>query len=956
MSGIEQASGATWYKIDGSTIPWDEFRREKPLITCLLLYPLKFIGAVTGADCDPAVDSTTRFLTAPDAVAPEALDRLKPGMDALAELGFAQPVYHSFADPVNYATYDWATMRRNSGGILARATMFNHTHAGKQFPQLLLITKLLAGGFVVSSAGEHRCEMPPGVTYRHEPDADAATILAIHEQAVGTRPVWRLTTDELVVEVTEELHRLVMAHNISRGRYILPRQIAPPPVEPYDHLLHTAAARLLAPDKQRKWQANLKLLCITALMFVALLGPATDWMFALMILPVLLFHEAGHWIAMKAFGYGDVRMFFIPMFGAAVSGKKPRIAGWKPVVVYLAGPVPGILLAIPLAIIADRQQIDWLHFFARIMLFINLLNMLPVMPLDGGRVAHALLFQRHYLLDVFFRIFAGAVLIIIGGLATLAMLDAGPIITVFNMLLPILGVVMLLGLPASWAVGRTVRAMRHNLRDDAFDMAGKPTPQFAYEVGLVHRDGAHKKRTAKKALERLVTRSRETIDALGTRPIGILGTLLLGGTYVGMFVVGAIAFVPAPPAVGPMRGGIEMRWTVSPDQIELFGDKRTPHPPNESITLIASFDSHEMAERSYVALQTMIPDGGRMMLFGQTVFVEVPRYDVDRDELRSVLTKGSAQYTESTYDHAGARIAFMFDATDVDVQHLTDQVLGYSAFFNVELVAPWDPAAELTEDQLLARRTIGRCKRLRINYEDPILKLAATQRVSKDGYQVRRNGEEAYRDRYHQLQLEAFEEELAKSDRPLDRDLGLTWLQPIVRTSDRRSALTDDEAHVGTNGPANDDRIQLHWDRLINIAPRLGRHAYGTDDIPDTNFFVSDSLYIGLPDAFTYESKYFVTNGYAYNPIDAIYAHVTWLYQHGAKSMRYEAFGSGGKRIGNTNRESRPQPADNPVVRPATPAVTAPLPADNVDEPRDVPVPVVPREGLSPAPPRSPGS
>src|SRR5258706_5980780 len=41
----------------------------------------------------------------------------------------------------------------------------------------------------------------------------------------------------------------------------------------------------------------------------------------LVLVGVLLFHELGHYLGMRAFGYGDVRMFFIPFFGAAVSGK-----------------------------------------------------------------------------------------------------------------------------------------------------------------------------------------------------------------------------------------------------------------------------------------------------------------------------------------------------------------------------------------------------------------------------------------------------------------------------------------------------------------------------------------------------------------------------------------------------------------------------------------------------------
>ena len=46
----------------------------------------------------------------------------------------------------------------------------------------------------------------------------------------------------------------------------------------------------------------------------------------IILVVVLLFHEAGHYVAMTAFGYRDVKMFFIPLVGAAVSGRPQRVS------------------------------------------------------------------------------------------------------------------------------------------------------------------------------------------------------------------------------------------------------------------------------------------------------------------------------------------------------------------------------------------------------------------------------------------------------------------------------------------------------------------------------------------------------------------------------------------------------------------------------------------------------
>ena len=57
-----------------------------------------------------------------------------------------------------------------------------------------------------------------------------------------------------------------------------------------------------------------------------------------------MLHEVGHWVAMKLFGNRYMKMFFIQLIGAVVTGRKYNVAAWKQVVVFLARPVPGIFL------------------------------------------------------------------------------------------------------------------------------------------------------------------------------------------------------------------------------------------------------------------------------------------------------------------------------------------------------------------------------------------------------------------------------------------------------------------------------------------------------------------------------------------------------------------------------------------------------------------------------------
>lgn len=189
--------------------------------------------------------------------------------------------------------------------------------------------------------------------------------------------------------------------------------------------------------KQTQLLSKLLLLGVSIVAFLAVGRAMWDWSFVAMIIPILLIHELGHLIAMKIFGYKNVNMFFIPFLGAAVTGRHYNVAGWKKAIVSLAGPLPSIALAIVIEIIGFVTTTEWLTKAALLMLIINLLNLLPFLPLDGGWVAHITLFSRSKYLDIGFRV-----------IAILAMFLST--IVVGDKVMMYLGIAMLIGLPTIW--------------------------------------------------------------------------------------------------------------------------------------------------------------------------------------------------------------------------------------------------------------------------------------------------------------------------------------------------------------------------------------------------------------------------------------------------------------------------------------------------------------------------
>lgn len=135
---------------------------------------------------------------------------------------------------------------------------------------------------------------------------------------------------------------------------------------------------------------------------------------AAIIAAVILLHEAGHWMAMKLAGFRDVQVFFVPGMGGATSGEKHEAHPMTHLMVYLAGPVPGLMLALAVfawvAFTPDHSGAVWYPLLMTgtvATLLINALNMLPVLPLDGGRVVDLLLVGRLPWLRFIFAVVSG---------------------------------------------------------------------------------------------------------------------------------------------------------------------------------------------------------------------------------------------------------------------------------------------------------------------------------------------------------------------------------------------------------------------------------------------------------------------------------------------------------------------------------------------------------------------
>jgi stage IV sporulation protein FB len=177
-------------------------------------------------------------------------------------------------------------------------------------------------------------------------------------------------------------------------------------MEEQESLITSELSEKVYPDKPEEENSVKSLLpsLISAGLFIGTTYLVFDWeLTSIFILAGVIFvHELGHFAAMKAYNYKDVSMFFVPFFGAFVSGTKEEISQKQSAVILLAGPLPGVLIGSLLYYFALVNNNNVLLNTVNFMVFINLFNLLPVMPLDGGRFIKCLFFERSELIGSIF--------------------------------------------------------------------------------------------------------------------------------------------------------------------------------------------------------------------------------------------------------------------------------------------------------------------------------------------------------------------------------------------------------------------------------------------------------------------------------------------------------------------------------------------------------------------------
>jgi Zn-dependent protease len=138
--------------------------------------------------------------------------------------------------------------------------------------------------------------------------------------------------------------------------------------------------------------AKLKFLATagTAFVSVGAYSLLFGWPFAVGLVGLLFVHEMGHVIQLRREGVKANAPMFIPFLGAVIAARSLGRNALAEARVGLAGPLAGSVAAAAVALAAALTHDRLLYALAYTGFFINLFNLIPVTPLDGGRAMAAM--------------------------------------------------------------------------------------------------------------------------------------------------------------------------------------------------------------------------------------------------------------------------------------------------------------------------------------------------------------------------------------------------------------------------------------------------------------------------------------------------------------------------------------------------------------------------------------
>jgi Zn-dependent protease len=128
----------------------------------------------------------------------------------------------------------------------------------------------------------------------------------------------------------------------------------------------------------------------TALLSIGAYALLFPWQLAVGLVVLIFIHELGHVFVLRRYGVAATAPVFIPFMGAYIGMKQLPKNAVMEAYVGLGGPVVGSLAAFAAYGLYRLTDSDLYLVLAYLGVLLNLFNLLPILPLDGGRAVGAI--------------------------------------------------------------------------------------------------------------------------------------------------------------------------------------------------------------------------------------------------------------------------------------------------------------------------------------------------------------------------------------------------------------------------------------------------------------------------------------------------------------------------------------------------------------------------------------
>lgn len=707
----------TYYKVDNRKITLREYWNIYPSPKILIPWLLARFGIPMRMTSGMGIPDSVREMAVPEeALSPQAREKFQPLVAQCLQLGFHSPRYYAHTNLRQDTRTSFVSLLHQSGEFSIRLmhSLALQVNPPKETLLKVLMSGLVDGRYFYTSDQNEKFRSAPGIIGKRLLGAPLAQLVESHQQSLESL---RLTTAPLLTpslaamdDLWDRYEKLSTDFGVQRGLYV---PMTPEELAREQHIMTEASAMTpnggehaevlveisAQQNKKSGWSGVLTILAVSLILFVAAGAQQWSWELLLILLPIVFIHELGHYLAMRAFNYRNLKMFFIPFFGAAVAGQHFNVPGWKKVIVSLMGPVPGIFLGLIVGGAGMLLHQVILTKVALMLLVLNGFNLLPLLPFDGGQVFHALLFSRHRILDATFRVLAAIGLIVIGAYTD-------------SKVLMYVSIPMFIGIPLAYRLARIASELRLRGVPAASEDNQTIPPETAQAiVGELKKSAP--KATPTKILAQQALQIFETMNARPPSWPVTIGLLFAHFASFGIAVVFAVIFIVAQRSgfQGRLADRLAKHALVCGQSQVWSGAQATNLMALAPNTIVATLPKGADVAKTFQGLTNRLPAQARFQTFGDTLLLSLP---ADLDEARKTWRGELQRLTKEVFvtgTNFGTSMSLSCSAPSTEAAEKIAAELSeyFDTFPTTHLIPPWSPedgrSAEEVARHQLARQT-----------------------------------------------------------------------------------------------------------------------------------------------------------------------------------------------------------------------------------------------------------